>query len=96
MERRDFLKKSALAGAGLMATQVLPGKMISGNAVKMNEENSIFDEESAARGKSPFELRKIGGRKVSSIGLGTVCPRLGTEYAPVHHRHSGDNQVLAS
>ncbi len=76
MERRDFLKKSALAGAGLMATQVLPGKMISGNAVKMTEENSIFEAEGAARGKSPFELRKIGGHEVSSIGLGTVdiCP----------------------
>ena len=72
MERRDFLKKSALAGAGLMASQMLPGKMISNKGIEMNEKMS----KNAEKGGAPIELRKIGGREVTSIGLGTVdiCP----------------------
>ncbi len=76
MERRDFLKKSALAGAGLMASQVLPGRMITDKAVKMNGIMSTINPSNTSIDCSPFELRKIGRRKVTSIGLGTVdiCP----------------------
>ncbi len=72
MDRRVFLKKSALAGAGIMASQTMLGNMIH-----QEEEISKNGQlKSEAVGRKQFENRKLGQRSVTSIGLGTVdiCP----------------------
>lgn len=76
MDRRDFLKKSALAGAGFIASQSMQGKIVK-DGMPMNKNHADLGS-NAANGilRQAFEERKLGKRKVTSIGLGTVdiCP----------------------
>lgn len=76
MDRRDFLKKSALAGAGFMASQSLLGKVVK-DGIPMSKNHADLGS-NATNGvhHQAFEERKLGKRKVTSIGLGTVdiCP----------------------
>lgn len=75
MDRRDFLKTSALAGVGLLASQTMLGKILPENmSDKMNNNHKgIFN---GTIGKKKFEMRKLGKRTVTSIGMGCVdiCP----------------------
>lgn len=76
MDRRDFLKKSALAGAGFMASQSVLGKIVK-DGIPMDKNHTTLGS-NATNGvqHQVFEERKLGKRKVTSIGLGTVdiCP----------------------
>ena len=78
MDRRDFLKKSALAGAGFMASQSMLGKMIKNEMTMDKNKNHVGLGSNGSNGvlRQAFEVRKLGKRKVTSIGLGTVdiCP----------------------
>ena len=76
MDRREFLKTSALAGAGFLASQSVLGKIMK-NEVPMGKNNTglgLNAEKGVAH--QAFEKRKLGKRTVTSIGLGTVdiCP----------------------
>lgn len=76
MDRRDFLKKPALAGAGFVASQSMLGKVISNEMTIGKDNQTVGSALDAAQNTSRFEQRKLGKRKVTSIGLGTVdiCP----------------------
>ena len=85
MDRRNFLKKSALAGAGLVASQTMLGKVMADNVTVgkdgktlgsfLNGENTANGSDAAENSKR-FEKRKLGKHTVTSIGLGCVdiCP----------------------
>lgn len=82
MDRRNFLKKSASAGAGLVASQTMLGKVMADNMTvgkdgktfgsALNGANGLDAVENSKR----FEKRKLGKHTVTSIGLGCVdiCP----------------------
>lgn len=63
MKRRDFIKKSLFAGAGLLAANTISGKVAS-QAVAAPQQDGTF------------EKRLLGDMEVSAIGLGCVdmCP----------------------
>lgn len=76
MDRREFLKKSALAGAGFMASQSMLGKIVK-EGMPMDKNHADLGSNAAnSVQQQAFEERKLGKRKVTSIGLGTVdiCP----------------------
>lgn len=76
MDRRDFLKKSALAGAGFMASQSVLGKIVKDGIPMDKNHTALGSNATNSVQHQVFEERKLGKRKVTSIGLGTVdiCP----------------------
>ena len=76
MDRRDFLKKSALAGAGFMASQSVLGKIVKDGIPMDKNHTTLGSNAPNSVQHQVFEERKLGKRKVTSIGLGTVdiCP----------------------
>lgn len=72
MDRRDFLKQSVLAGAGIMASQTVLGKVLPGSMSNTTGDN----HENVASLPKHFEKRRLGKHEVTSIGLGCVdiCP----------------------
>lgn len=68
MDRRDFLKKSFVTGAGLLASHSLLGNMLNSA-----EKKGLFAPEQQTKA---FENRLLGSMNVSAIGLGCVdmCP----------------------
>jgi len=71
MNRRNFFRKSALTGAGIIASQTMIGKLID-NKHQSGEISSISN--TAKTGD--FEKRKLGQHTVTALGLGCVdiCP----------------------
>lgn len=72
MDRRDFIKQTMLAGAGIMASQTVLGKIMSDN---VQTGISTLNSNVPAKPKD-FEQRMLGRHRVTSIGLGCVdiCP----------------------
>jgi len=70
MDRRDFLKKSALAGAGFMASQSMLGKVISNEITIGKDNQTVGSALDAAKNTQRFEQRKLGKRKVHRLGHG--------------------------
>lgn len=72
MDRRDFLKQSVLAGAGIMASQTVLGKVLPENMSNTTGDNY----ENASALPKHFEKRRLGRYEITSIGLGCVdiCP----------------------
>lgn len=66
MDRRYFLKKSALAGAGLIASQSLLGKIVK-NGMPMSKNHADLDS-NATNGvqHQAFEERKLGNARLHS------------------------------
>lgn len=74
MNRRDFLRKTALAGAGALASQTLLGQVTTGAAT--HSLDTAHTDNNIHMDTGHIEQRKLGRRTVTAIGLGCVdiCP----------------------